>query len=863
MIYRSKARGLLNTSNLPALQNLLKREPSAYTEEFVAQWNHYESLRRIYASEIGQQVEGAGGAQRVRKDQQNEFEQLVSFCAQLSPSYPDITAPFPGHLTELLLTHHSSLSPSVRKTCFRALTLLRNRDVINSEDFLRTLFPLLSIATSSELRQLVLHTIIEDIKNANRGSKSPRLNRMVQGLLFGMVERGMPSEGEPVVLRKADAELKGRSEALWAVRIASEMWRRRIWADARTVALLALACTHPHPKVQTSAVRFFLGDLHAAESGEVDSDESGDDTQDVGRLQHQRRVGRKTKGIERRVRLAEAQARRRRKENEATSLEKEDQDTSNMAALHLLHDPQSFAERLFENLSKGDKRHSLEIKIRLLQLISRVVGTHRLCVLPLYSYLARYLVPHQLHITLILVSLAQSVHDQTPSDVLTPTLRKIAYSFVHPGVGAEVVAAGINTIREICRRQPWCMEQSLLEDLVAYRRSKDKGVSAASRGLMQLYREVNPAMLHRNERGKSGSLALAQGRTMDQYGADRSSVHGIQGIDLLEKHLEEQGSDADEEAWKDWEVDSDGEDSDSSGGWINVSSDEEGGDHFKVAQSDDEDENADKTEDGSEQRDTRPVSERVRESRRRRRLERKQKAEQSGTESEEEPVTEPAATSEPVDEFSRLATTRILTPADFAKLNELRAQRAEEAASTGGIAGAAARRELTTLQLAKKRSSGIPELVEESDIIGPRKKPKADHEERMRSIDRGREDREKYGSRKGKKNKPVASSSTNRQKAKGKNFQCVDMLTPGWCRTVLVCAARRMLLCARRASVFASTLRRRRSDSSSIILHNGSNVLSNFAFFNYSCSRRTCSHSTRSSNHTDRRASSSASKNKS
>ena len=71
LVYRSKARGLQDTSNLPALQNLLKRDPAAYTEEFLAQWNHYESLRRLYASGIGQHVEGAGvgaGAARLAAD---------------------------------------------------------------------------------------------------------------------------------------------------------------------------------------------------------------------------------------------------------------------------------------------------------------------------------------------------------------------------------------------------------------------------------------------------------------------------------------------------------------------------------------------------------------------------------------------------------------------------------------------------------------------------------------------------------------------------------------------------------------------------------------------------------------------------
>ena len=429
----------------------------------------------------------------------------------------------------------------------------------------------------------------------------------------------------------------------------------------------------------------------------------------------------------------------------------------------------SFGENLFENLSRGDKRHSLEVKVRIMQLLSRVMSVHRLTVLSFYSYMAKYLMPHQLHITLILVSLAQSVHEQTPTDVLTPAIRKIAYAFVHPGVSAEVVAAGINTIREICRRQPWCMEQDLLEDLVAYRHSKDKGVSAASRSLMLLYREVNPGMLHRTERGKAASIAMTQGKEAERYGVDRREVHGIQGIELLEQHLKERDNDdgADDEAqWDGWEVESDDE-SDVSGGWINVSSDDEQ-DYFELDKSDDDDGEKDDTKEV----DTRPMSVRVREARRKRKEEQKQVGED---ESESEPQPEPEShKKESVpDAFSELATTRILTPADFAKLNELRLQAAEEMAKTGGAAGARARRELAALQLTKKRTTGAHEVLDESDILGPRKKTKADYEERMASINAGREGREKFGSNKGKKKKEVASSSTNRQKAKGKNFQMV------------------------------------------------------------------------------------------
>lgn len=135
-----------------------------------------------------------------------------------------------------------------------------------------------------------------------------------------------------------------------------------------------------------------------------------------------------------------------------------------------------------------------------MQLLSRVMGTHRLCVLGFYTYIVKYLTHHQLRVPAILVALAQSVHDLTLPDALAPVIRKIAQEFVHPGVASEVIAAGINAIREVCRRQPWCIEEDLLGDLIEYRKSKDKAVMSAARGLLQLYREINPEMLKRRER---------------------------------------------------------------------------------------------------------------------------------------------------------------------------------------------------------------------------------------------------------------------------------------------------------------------------------------------------------------------------
>lgn len=85
--------------------------------------------------------------------------------------------------------------------------------------------------------------------------------------------------------------------------------------------------------------------------------------------------------------------------------------------------------------------------------------------------------------------------------------------------------------------------------------------------------------------------------------------------------------------------------------------------------------------------------------------------------------------------------------------------------------GSKAKRKLAALEASKKSHTtdqAQDEFISENDILGPRKKAKADYAERMASIQKGREGREKFGSKKGKQNKAQPSSSTNREKARNK-----------------------------------------------------------------------------------------------
>ena len=109
--------------------------------------------------------------------------------------------------------------------------------------------------------------------------------------------------------------------------------------------------------------------------------------------------------------------------------------------------------------------------------------------------------------TSFLASLAQSTHNLVPPDALEPLVQKIANEFVSEAAASEVASAGLNGIREVCARQPLAMNETLLQDLVQYRKSKDKAVQMAARGLLALYREVGAVMLRKRDRPRGGSQA--------------------------------------------------------------------------------------------------------------------------------------------------------------------------------------------------------------------------------------------------------------------------------------------------------------------------------------------------------------------
>lgn len=703
-------------ADLPNLQHKIKNDPPSYRDDFISQYSQYASMLELFLQ--SPTTTDDSGVVRLRD--------LIDFISHVADCYPTLTADFAKDLINLIETHHTSLEVELRDKIVGSLVLLRKKEVIDSNTLLNTLWPLLISTPSKALRSLLFQKIVSDLRTSNSKTKSHKLNRNIQTICYNLIA------SDP-------ASPKG----LWAVKLTRELWKRQVWNDAKAVSVMEIAALSQDAKVVTSGVRFFLGsDQEREEVAEEESDDEED--VDLRKLKHQAGMNKKSAKRDKEIRAATAKVKRKEKKKNAHQ-------SLNFSALHLLHDPQGFAEKLFQQHlqpAQPKVRLNLEQKLYVLQLVSRLVGLHKLTLIPLYSYFIKFLTPKQPSVTSFLADLAQATHSLVPPDVLEPLVQKIANEFVSEASASAVASAGLNGIREVCVRQPLVMTETLLQDLVQYRKSKDKGVQMAARGLLSLYREVGAQMLRKRDRGRDAALALRAGEGQGvKFG--EVSGGGIEGIELLEKWREEQGidSDADEEAWRNWDAESD--DSESSGGWINVESD---GEDIDVSDSEDEKLNA-KKEKGLKK------------------FEKDENSVEAGGEETKDRATaalEPeAAVRREEDRISKLATTRILTPADLTKLRELQ----QQAAITANMPSTKRRK----LQQQNAQSTRhVDDEVTAEQIAGLAKYgEKLTREEKIRMAKGEGEEKNDHRSttaRRKEKKEAEGKSTTNKEKARKKNF---------------------------------------------------------------------------------------------
>ncbi|EDW58798.1 protein SDA1 homolog [Drosophila virilis] len=524
--------------NLPQLQNLIKRDPESYSDEFHTQYEHFLSLLEIFALNPG--------------EENKSLDEIIMFIAQVAQCYPHVCQQFPKHLTDLLRSSATVLDPAMRNCFVKALILLRNKNLVPALDILELFFQLLR-CQDKNLRTFLQTHIVNDIKNMNAKHKDMKLNSSLQNFMYGMLKDANPKAA------KMSAD------------IMIELYKKNIWNDAKSVNVIAsVGCFSPITKVLVTSLKFFLG--HDDED-EAATDSDSEPEVDLKGALMANRVNKKTKKRQKQLQQIKKQAVKAQKK-------KKNAPAFNFSAIHLIHNPQGMAEGLFKQLQSSNER--FEVKLMHLDVISRLIGIHELFLFGFYPYITRFMQPHQRQVTRVLQFAAQASHELVPGDIIEPILKTIANNFITERNSSDVMAIGLNATREICMRCPLAMGEDLLQDLAMYKTYKEKSVMMAARSLITLYREQLPKLLHKKDRGRQ-TEAQAE-RKVRAYG-ERDVQDTVLGAEALLKNS------------KTIDIGSDDDDTDSNDGeWVNVAhSDGEG-----PAQSGDDDDEEEEGSDSEE-----------------------------------------------------------------------------------------------------------------------------------------------------------------------------------------------------------------------------------------------------------------------
>ncbi|XP_018804398.1 PREDICTED: protein SDA1 homolog [Bactrocera latifrons] len=692
--------------NLPQLQNLIKRDPESYKDDFHQQYQHFLSSLEVFALNPS--------------EENKSLDELVMFIAQVAQCYPSECEKFPQHLVDLLKNHATTLDPIMRNCFVKALILMRNKNLIPAIDLLELFFQLLS-CPDKNLRSFLQTHIVNDIKNMNAKHKDMKLNSTLQNFMYSMLKDANPKA------------------AKMSIDIMIELYKKNIWNDEKTVNVIAtVGCFSKIMKVLVASLKFFLGH-DEDEKGSDDSD--SDNEVDLKGAIMQNRVNKKTKKRRKQLEQIKKQAVKAQKK-------KKNAPAFNFSGIHLVHNPQGMAEGLFKQLQSTNER--FEVKLMHLDVISRLIGIHELFLFGYYPYITRFLQPHQRQVTRIMQFAAQASHELVPGDIIEPVLKTIANNFITERNSSDVMAIGLNATREICMRCPLAMGEDLLRDLAMYKTYKEKSVMMAARSLIMLYREQLPALLHKKDRGR---LTEAQAeRKIRAYG--EVEVHEtIPGAEALLKNSKEIDLGSDDDS-----------DSDSNDGeWLNVSHSEDEGANVEdddeeesgdeVEEDEDEDESEEEDEDneceGEEDENKDEEGEEDVNSKKSQDSEplKKKTNSKDGEKSKEKDGVQVLGVKEAAQE---LAMTRIFTDEDFKRINAAQLKK--------------------TVTNARKRplEKDRAEFVKLNNIEMIYKKRKHDKESRLETVKAGREGREKFGWKDGRKNEN--SSKTNRENRKRKNF---------------------------------------------------------------------------------------------
>ena len=560
------------TMKLAQLQNLCKRDPVGYREDYEAQIRRLESECSILklspqsspSPRLIELIQFAAAVSSSVAYRGEESDRIANLLIDLlvgggtggkSSSSDEMTANA-GSLQIAMPTMALQLHRDVRKTCVSALILMRNKGVIPPLRLLELFFKLLSVVADKGLRELLYKHMVNDIRNINKkGKRDDLVNRSIQSYLHRVISTHGQSE-----TAKGDEEESATDIATKrATDLVCELYRRQVWTDSRTVAILASAVTAKNTTVMARAMRFFLNiEEKMAEDAKAADEEIWDASQKVDFHRFSRKTNSRQRHVDRQLKNRKKQQKKREGTGSDDWMDVRDDEGVDAAkklypAIELLRDPQGLAEAVLRRL-KTPKSISYKVKLLMMNFVTRLVGNHELLLLNLYPFLQKYMGGQQRDVTAVLAYTVQACHESVPPDEVCGILKTIAHNFVTERCSEEQMAVGINAIRAICSRVPSILSleetrgvvaiggdatsatimdvEAFVRDIAGYNNHRDRSVAIAGKAFVNFIRETYPSLLQGKDRGLKGS-ALHRNKTMPMRFGEQKVSSGVEGADLL------------------------------------------------------------------------------------------------------------------------------------------------------------------------------------------------------------------------------------------------------------------------------------------------------------------------------------------
>ncbi len=531
---------------LPLLQGLIRKDPISYREEFQLQKHHYQAQMDLL---------------QLKPTQENDqLLELLDFISHTISCYPEEATAFIEQLMTILEQSCSLLSPPIRLKIFQSVVTVRNKINYNSIELLKLSFKLLGM-NDKVFRAYVTQFIFNDIKTITVSKTNMAMYRSIQSFLHKFI-----SEETSLIAQKS-------------IHILSELYRKRIWTDSKTVNIIASALYNNNTSVFMSAIHFFLGiDTKMLEDEEEEKDKVKKVRDSMNLHEHSKKTRKRLRQVEKqKVKISKLQKQLSEKANSQITTTK-----PLLPAILMIDNPFNVSEVLFKKLkSSSASILNFENKLLLMNFLSQLIGCHKLILLPFYSYLQKYITAHQQNITNVFVYLIQSVHEFIPPMDLLPIIKNIAFHFITERSTEENITLGINTIREILTRNPSILlEEDLkdfIQDLTFYTHKHKKCVVSAARSLINFVREEYPSLLHKSDRGKGTDLKKVPLGFGQEKVLDSREILNFGDNDDEEEEDDEgdEEEDGEEGEWEEVE-DSDGENEEDEGEWEEMEEEEEG-----------------------------------------------------------------------------------------------------------------------------------------------------------------------------------------------------------------------------------------------------------------------------------------------